>query len=69
MPAAAVLRDADNLPFVYVQKSSRARSRASTSTLGDQVGDGYAIKKGLEDGEQVLADGALFVQFADSLEQ
>lgn len=68
VPAAAVLRDSDNMPFVYVQKQPGLFARQHVD-LGDQVGDEYAIHKGLAGGEKVLADGALFVQFADSLEQ
>jgi cobalt-zinc-cadmium efflux system membrane fusion protein len=68
VPTAAVLHDADNLPFVYVQTQPGTFARRHVQ-LGDQVGDGYAITNGLTDGTQVLTDGALFVQFADSLEQ
>jgi len=68
VPAAAVLRDEDNLPFVYVQQGDGQFARRPIG-LGDQLGDQYVITKGLADGEQVLADGALFVQFADSLGQ
>jgi len=68
VPAAAVLRDADNLPFVYVQGKPGEFARRLIS-LGDQVGGDFVIGKGLADGDQVLSDGALFVQFADALEQ
>ena len=61
VPSAAVLRDEDNLPFVYVQQGDGAFARRPIG-LGDQVGDAYVITKG-------LADGALFGQFADSLGQ
>jgi cobalt-zinc-cadmium efflux system membrane fusion protein len=68
LPAAAILRDADNLPFVYVQRQPGEFARRLIG-LGDQVGDRFVITKGLDDGEQVLTDGALFVQFADALEK
>ncbi len=68
IPAAAVLRDSDNLPFVYVQVAPGKLARRHVD-LGDQLGDGYAIEKGLKDGEEVLANGAIFVQFADTLER
>ena len=68
VPASAVLRDSDNLPFVYVEASPGTFARRHV-TLGDEVGGGYAITAGLADGAHVLTDGALFVQFADSLEQ
>lgn len=68
VPAASVLRDEDNLPFVYVQQDAGVFARRQVG-LGDQVGGEYVITKGLTDGEEILADGALFVQFADSLGQ
>ncbi len=68
VPLASVLRDSDNLPFVYVQATPGTFARRHVE-LGDQLADGFAIKHGLADGEQVLADGALFVQFAESLER
>jgi cobalt-zinc-cadmium efflux system membrane fusion protein len=67
LPTSAVLRDSDNLPFVYVQVEEGKFARRHV-TLGDQVGDGLIIRDGLKDGETVLGAGALFVQFADSLE-
>jgi cobalt-zinc-cadmium efflux system membrane fusion protein len=67
VPIAALLRDADNLPFVYVQAAPGKFERRHVN-LGPQLPDGYAILGGLKDGEQVLADGAVFIQFADSLE-
>ena len=66
--ASGVLRDADNLAFVYVQAKPGEFARRHVK-LGAQIGDSYTIIDGLADGEQVLTDGALFVQFADSLEQ
>jgi cobalt-zinc-cadmium efflux system membrane fusion protein len=67
IPAAAVLRDADNLPFVYVQVHPGTFARRHV-TLGAQIPKGFVIEQGLADGTEVLTDGALFVQFADSLE-
>ncbi|HEY6034782.1 MAG TPA: efflux RND transporter periplasmic adaptor subunit [Kofleriaceae bacterium] len=68
VPAAAVLRDADNLPFVYLQVKPATFARRHVK-LAAQLGDTYAIEQGLDDGAEILTDGALFVQFADSLEQ
>ncbi len=67
LPAAAVLRDEDNLPFVYVQAAPGQFARRHVE-LGTQVDDKFAIASGLTPGDKVLADGAVFVQFADSLE-
>ena len=69
VPEAAVLRDEDNLPFVYVQHGTPGTFARRHVTLGDQVGDSAIVTKGLKPGDHVLGDGALFVQFADSLER
>jgi cobalt-zinc-cadmium efflux system membrane fusion protein len=67
LPDAALLRDSDNLPFVYVATGEGLFTRRHVS-IGDRVGEGTIILDGLKDGERVLTSGALFVQFADSLE-
>jgi membrane fusion protein, heavy metal efflux system len=68
VPAAAVLRDADNLPFVYAQVKPGTFERRHIE-IADQVGGNYTLTSGVDDGTEILTDGALFVQFADSLEQ
>ena len=67
LPIAALLRDNDNLPFVYIEASPGKFARRHIS-IGDQVGDQIIVRDGLKDGERVLASGALFIQFADGLE-
>lgn len=62
LPAAAVLRDDENLPFVYVAQRDGGFARRHV-TLGDQIGDSYDIVDGLKSGDRVVADGAIFVQF------
>jgi cobalt-zinc-cadmium efflux system membrane fusion protein len=64
IPATSVLRDDDNLPFVFIANSDKSFSRRQI-TLGAAVDGGYEITNGLKAGEQVLANGALFVQFAE----
>ena len=61
-PVAAVLRDDENLPFVYVVQADGSFARRHV-TLGSRVGDQYEIAGGLKEGEQLVADGGLFVQF------
>jgi cobalt-zinc-cadmium efflux system membrane fusion protein len=68
VPESAVLRDDDNLPFVYRETSPGTFARRHVE-LGPEVGKEFAIASGLDGGEKVLANGALFVQFADSLER
>lgn len=65
VPVASVLRDDDNLPFVYVSNAEGAFVRRRV-TLGYRVADRYEILTGLVAGEKVVADGALFVQFAEN---
>jgi cobalt-zinc-cadmium efflux system membrane fusion protein len=65
IPASAVLRDEDNLPFVFVEKAPGSYDRRRV-TLGFRVGDRYEIATGLAPGDKVVGDGALFIQFAES---
>ena len=61
-PVSAVLRDSENLPFVYVSRPDGGFERRAL-TLGSRVGDRYAITSGLQAGDPVVVDGGLFVQF------
>lgn len=65
VPVAAVLRDEQNLPFVFVEATPGKYSRR-TITLGAHVGQNYEIASGVTVGEKVVAEGALFLQFAES---
>ncbi len=62
MPVSAILRDEENLPFVYVAQpdGSFARQRV---TLGYRDGDRYDITSGLKAGDRIVVEGGLFVQF------
>ncbi len=62
VPVSAVLRNEENLPFVYVQQGDGSFARAGV-TLGLRVGDQFEITSGLKTGDQVVMDGGLFVQF------
>jgi cobalt-zinc-cadmium efflux system membrane fusion protein len=65
VPGAAVLRDDENLPFVFVAAPDNTYNRRRI-TLGAHVGDGYQVQSGLNPGDKVVAEGALFLQFAES---
>jgi cobalt-zinc-cadmium efflux system membrane fusion protein len=65
LPVSSVLRDDDNLPFVFVAAADSSFLRRRV-TLGRRVGDRYEITASLSVGERVVADGALFIQFAES---
>jgi len=62
VPVSAILRDDENLPFVYALQGDGSFAREHV-TLGDRIGDQYAIPEGLKTGDQVVVDGALFMQF------
>ncbi|HSM97167.1 MAG TPA: efflux RND transporter periplasmic adaptor subunit, partial [Rhizomicrobium sp.] len=62
VPVSAILRDDDNLPFVYVAQRDGSFARVHV-TLGYRAGDQYDIASGLRAGEKVIVEGALFIQF------
>lgn len=65
IPISAVLRDDENLPFVYVVQRDGSFARRHV-TLGVRAGDRYDIPSGLKAGDRIVVDGALFVQFMQS---
>jgi cobalt-zinc-cadmium efflux system membrane fusion protein len=67
VPVAAVLRDDKNEPIVFVE-AQPGKFAQRPVTLGPQENGMVAITSGLQEGESVLADGSLFVQFAKSLQ-
>ena len=62
VPASAILRDDENLPFVYVAELG-GRFARRTITQGRRVADDYEVVGGLVSGDRVVVDGAIFVQF------
>ncbi|MGH6877381.1 MAG: efflux RND transporter periplasmic adaptor subunit [Rhizomicrobium sp.] len=62
VPVSAVLRDDENLPFVYVAQPDGSFARRHVN-LGERAGDDYVIGAGLKSGERIVADGAIFLQF------
>lgn len=67
VPDAAVLRDTENQPFVYVLSGTNQFARRLV-TLGDSANGRTQIKTGLQEGESVAGDGSLFLQFKNSLQ-
>lgn len=65
VPVSAILRDDENLPFVYVVQPNGNFARAHV-TLGYRDDERYEITDGLHVGDQIIVDGALFVQFMQS---
>jgi cobalt-zinc-cadmium efflux system membrane fusion protein len=67
VPDAAILRDTENQPFVYVQVGPNQFARRVV-TLGQSVKDRTQITSGLKESEQVVGDGSLFLQFKNSIQ-
>jgi membrane fusion protein, heavy metal efflux system len=68
VPDAAVLRDDENQPFVYVATGSNQFGRRPVD-IGPSQGGRTQITKGLSPGEKVVGNGAVFLQFANSFQQ
>jgi cobalt-zinc-cadmium efflux system membrane fusion protein len=69
VPDAAVLHDTENQPFVYVQSSTKQNEFARRLVqLGDSHGGRTQVTNGLKEGERVVGDGSLFLQFKNSLQ-
>ncbi len=68
LPDAAVLRDSENQPFVYAAASANQFGRRSV-TLGESLNGTTEIISGLKPGDQVVGNGSLFLQFANSLQR
>lgn len=68
LPDAAILRDSENQPFVYAAISANQFGRRSV-TLGESFSGQTEVTSGLKAGDQVIGDGSLFLQFANSLQR
>jgi cobalt-zinc-cadmium efflux system membrane fusion protein len=68
VPDKAVLRDTENLPFVYVTTGNNQFARRPV-VIGDSTNGQTQIRSGLNEGESVAADGSLFLQFRNSMQQ
>jgi cobalt-zinc-cadmium efflux system membrane fusion protein len=62
VPVSAILRDDENLPFVYVTQPDGSFARRHV-TLGNRVGDNTLVSEGLNPGDRIVTDGGLFMQF------
>jgi len=71
VPDAAVLRTAENEPFVYVVEDPAKPNQFGQRlvSVGESEGGKTQILSGLRQGENVAADGSLFLQFANSLQR
>jgi cobalt-zinc-cadmium efflux system membrane fusion protein len=62
VPASVVLRDDENLPFVYLAQPGGHFARQHVE-LGAHTGDKYVIASGLKPGDRIVIDGGIFLQF------
>ncbi len=65
VPVSSILRDDENLPFVYVVQRDGSFARQHV-TLGYRAGEKYDIASGLKAGNRIVVDGGIFVQFMQS---
>lgn len=68
LPDSAILRDNENLPFVYAATSANQFGRRPV-TVGDSTNGLTEVTSGVKAGDQVIGDGSLFLQFANSLQR
>jgi cobalt-zinc-cadmium efflux system membrane fusion protein len=65
IPVSAVLRDDENLPFVYLAGANGSFARQHVR-VGNRIGEQYEIAEGLQAGNQIVVEGGIFVQFMQS---
>jgi len=68
VPDAAVLRDTENMPYVYLQTGNDQFARRMV-TLGESQNSETQITSGLQAGDKIVGDGSLFLQFQNSLQR
>ena len=68
VPDASVLRDTENMPYVYLQTGSNQFARRMV-TLGESQNGKTQILTGLQAGDKVVGDGSLFLQFQNSMQR
>jgi cobalt-zinc-cadmium efflux system membrane fusion protein len=68
LPDSAILRTNDNEPFVYVDEGDNKFGERLVK-IGQDVEGKTRILAGIKAGDRVIADGSLFLQFQNSLQQ
>jgi membrane fusion protein, heavy metal efflux system len=68
VPDSSVLRDDQNMPYVYLQTGNSQFARRGV-TLGESLGGKTQILTGLQANDRVVGDGSLFLQFQNSLQR
>ncbi|HWH49915.1 MAG TPA: efflux RND transporter periplasmic adaptor subunit [Gemmatimonadaceae bacterium] len=65
VPVSSVMRDDQSLPYVFVAAGNNTFARRRID-LGSRVGDQYEVTSGIAAGDQVVTEGALFLEFAET---
>jgi cobalt-zinc-cadmium efflux system membrane fusion protein len=68
VPDSSVLRDTENMPYVYFQAANNQFARRQV-TIGESQSGKTQILSGLQAGDKVVGDGSLFLQFQNSLQR
>ncbi len=68
VPDSSVLRDTENMPYVYLQTANNQFARQLV-TIGESQSGKTQILSGLQAGDKVIGDGSLFLQFQNSLQR
>ena len=68
VPDASILRDDQNMPYVYRQTGSNQFARQAV-TLGESQNGQTQLVTGVKAGDHVVGDGSLFLQFQNSLQR
>jgi membrane fusion protein, heavy metal efflux system len=68
VPDAALLRDAQNNPYVYIQTANNQFARRDV-TISDSQNGKTQVLTGLRAADRVVGDGSLFLQFQNSLQR
>jgi cobalt-zinc-cadmium efflux system membrane fusion protein len=68
VPNSSVLRDEQNMPYVYLRTANSQFARRDV-TLGESQDGKTQILTGLQANDRVVGDGSLFLQFQNSLQR
>jgi cobalt-zinc-cadmium efflux system membrane fusion protein len=68
VPDAAVLRDTENMPYVYIQTGTNQFARRMVN-IGESKNGKTQILSGLQAGDKIVGDGSLFLQFQNSFQR
>jgi cobalt-zinc-cadmium efflux system membrane fusion protein len=68
VPNSSVLRNEQNMPYVYLQTGQAQFARRDV-TLGESQGGKTQILTGVQANDRVVGDGSLFLQFQNSLQR